>query len=194
MRGNLSLANNMNKLSFTPFPVLYSERLCLRQLELDDVEEILVLRSDERILKYLIIPVCKNLDEARQFIEKINNAIKQNESLYWSISFKNDKKLIGTICIWNISEEDSRAEIGYALHPDHQQKGIMSEAMDAVLDYAFTIMQLHSIEANVAPLNSASIKLLEKKGFVKEAHFKENIFFNGRFLDTAIYSLLNPNH
>ena len=67
----------------------------------------------------------------------------------------------------------------------------MNEAMDIVLDYGINIMQLHSIEANVDPGNTASIKLLEKKGFVKEAHFKENLFYNGKFLDTAIYSLIN---
>ena len=68
----------------------------------------------------------------------------------------------------------------------------MKEAMDAVLEYGFKEMKLHSIEANVDPGNQPSIKLLEKKGFIKEAHFKENMFFNGSFLDSAIYSLLNP--
>jgi ribosomal-protein-alanine N-acetyltransferase len=53
-------------------------------------------------------------------------------------------------------------------------------------------MRLHSLEANVDPANAASIKLLEKKGFLKEAHLKENVFFNGRFIDSAIYSLINP--
>jgi ribosomal-protein-alanine N-acetyltransferase len=68
----------------------------------------------------------------------------------------------------------------------------MSEAMDAVLNYGFNAMRLHSLEANVDPANAASIKLLEKKGFLKEAHLKENVFFNGRFIDSAIYSLINP--
>ena len=182
----------MNKLSFLPFPNLSTQRLLLRQLTIGDEKEIRVLRSDERILKYLIINKCNSLDEARQFIEKINNGIKANEWIYWAIIQETDKKLIGTFCIWHISEENSRAEIGYALHPDWQGKGIMKEAMDAVLEYGFKEMKLHSIEANVDPDNQPSIKLLEKKGFIKEAHFKENVFFNGSFLDSAIYSLLNP--
>ena len=182
----------MNKLSFLPFPNLSTQRLLLRQLTIGDEKEIMVLRSDERILKYLIINKCNSLDEARQFIEKINNGIKANEWIYWAITQETDKKLIGTFCIWHISEENSRAEIGYALHPDWQGKGIMKEAMDAVLEYGFKEMKLHSIEANVDPDNQPSIKLLEKKGFIKEAHFKENVFFNGSFLDSAIYSLLNP--
>lgn len=181
----------MNKLSFLPFPNLNTERLNLRQLITEDFEEIRILRSDERILKYLIIEKCNNNEEAVKFIEKINKGINNSDSLYWGISLRNEKKIIGTICIWHISEENSRAEVGYVLHPDQQGKGIMSEALDAVLDFGFTYLQLHSMEASLDPGNIASIKLLEKKGFVKEAHFKENVFYNGRFLDTAIYSRIN---
>ena len=90
-----------------------------------------------------------------------------------------------------MQKEHYRAEIGYLLHPDYQQKGIMDEALKAVIKYGFETMQLHSIEANVNPANAASMKLLEKNGFVKEAYFKENYFYNGQFLDSVIYSLLN---
>jgi ribosomal-protein-alanine N-acetyltransferase len=164
----------MNKLIFQPFPKLSTERLLLRQLVMEDDKEIMLLRSDEQVLKYLIISKCNSVEEARLFIEKINTGISNNESIYWGICLREDSKLIGSFCIWHISEENSRAEIGYALHPRFQGKGIISEAMDAVLNYA------------------ASIKLLEKKGFLKEAHLKENVFFNGRFIDSAIYSLINP--
>jgi ribosomal-protein-alanine N-acetyltransferase len=73
---------------------------------------------------------------------------------------------------------------------DFQGKGIMQEAMSAVIKYGFEKMNLHSIEANVNPANESSIKLLERNDFIKEAYFKENYFYDGKFLDTAIYSLL----
>jgi len=181
----------MNDLSFFPFPDLYTGRLVLRQLRPTDDKEIMVLRSNEKILQFLVIPKCNNLLEAKQFIDKINNSIKNNESIYWGITEKNDETLIGTICLWNISKENFRAEVGYALHPDFQRKGFMSEAMNVVLDYGFTKMELHSIEAHVHPDNQPSINLLQKKGFIEEALFKENVFFNGKFLDTVVYSRLN---
>ena len=81
---------------------------------------------------------------------------------------------------------------GYALHPDQQGKGLMQEAMTAVLEYGFKIMKLHSIEANVNPNNLSSIKLLVRNNFVREAYYKENYFFDGKFYDSAIYSLLRP--
>lgn len=178
-------------LSFQPFPVLTTERLILRRLDVKDDNEILTLRSDERILKHLLITPCKNTNEATLFIEKINGSIDANVSVYWGITQKNEDRLIGTICIWQISEENFRAEIGYVLHPDFQGKGLMSETLDIVVHYAFYVMGLHSLEAQVAPENKASIKLLQKKGFVREAHFKENIFFKDKFLDTEVYSLVN---
>lgn len=79
------------------------------------------------------------------------------------------------------------------LNSSQQQQGIMFEAIQKVTAFGFDSMKLHSIEANINPENMASKKLLEKAGFTKEAHFKENYFFNGRFIDSAIYSLLNKN-
>ncbi|MGK0366715.1 MAG: ribosomal-protein-alanine N-acetyltransferase [Saprospiraceae bacterium] len=83
-----------------------------------------------------------------------------------------------------------RTEIGYILHPDYWRKGLMSEALQTIVGYAFTKTKLHSIEANVSVDNKASMALLEKNGFVKEAHFKENYYYDGNFLDSIIYSLV----
>ncbi|MEO6328855.1 MAG: GNAT family protein [Ginsengibacter sp.] len=100
--------------------------------------------------------------------------------------------LIGTICFWNINKEHYRSEIGYALHPGYQGKGIMQQALIAVLDYGFKTMKLHSIEANVNPCNISSINLLERNNFIREGYFKENFCYDGKFSDSAIYSLIAP--
>lgn len=68
----------------------------------------------------------------------------------------------------------------------------MQEALATVLDYGFSSMGLHSVVANVNPANEASKKILAKNNFVQEAYFKEDFFYDGQFLDTAIYSLLTP--
>ena len=182
----------MLSVNFNPFPVINTERLLLRQVEKSDVNEIFFLRSDKNVLQYLDRPPAANKDEAASWIEKINDLEKNNESILWAITLKPDNTLVGTICLWNIQKEHYRSEIGYALHPDQQGKGIMQEAMTAILDYGFTIMKLHSIEANVNPKNLSSIKLLERNNFIREAYFKENYFYDGKFLDSAIYSLIRP--
>ena len=182
----------MLSINFNPFPLIETGRLTLRQVQQSDVNGIFFLRSDKKVLKYLDREPAATIEEAALWIQKINDLEKNNNAVTWAITLKPDLTLIGTICFWNITKEHYRAEIGYALNPDHQSKGIMQEAMTAVLDYGFKIMKLHSIEANVNPNNLSSIKLLERNNFIREGYFKENYFFNGKFSNSAIYSLISP--
>jgi RimJ/RimL family protein N-acetyltransferase len=180
----------MCELNFTPFPVLTTERLTLRAITKDDAGKIFFLRSDKQVLQFLDRQPATSINEAIQWIEMISRAISHNEYIAWAISLKNEPALIGTITFWNIKKEHHRAEIGYVLHPAFQRKGLMQESMSVVLDYGFKIMKLHSVEANVNPNNAASIKLLEKNNFIREGYYKENYYHDGRFIDSAIYSLL----
>ena len=123
----------------------------------------------------------------------IDEKIDSNEGINWAITLKGNPKLIGIIGHYRIRPEHFRAEIGYMLLPEYQGKGIISEAINEVVNYGFEVMKLHSIEAIIDPENFASEKVLQKNGFVKEAHLKENEFYDGRFLDTVIYSILNQH-
>jgi len=184
----------MLNLNFIPFPELTTDRLLLRQITQDDVNEIFFLRSDSRIMRYLDRTPAKSLDDAYAFLKSIADLEKNKSAVTWAITIKGEQKLIGTICYWNIKPEHYRAEVGYVLHPDFQGKGIMQETLTSVLDNGFNVMKLHSVEADVNPANEASIKLLERNNFVREAYFKENYFYDGKFLDSAIYSLLINDH
>lgn len=171
----------MNQLNFTPFPVISTERLLLRSLNLEDDNEVLFLRSDVRILKYLDIPIAKNVNDARNFINKINDNIINNQCIYWGITNKKENKLIGTICLWNFSEDNFTAFIGYVLHPDFQGQGIMQEAFIEILNYGFKHLKLKSIEADVDPNNSKSVQLLKKNNFILKEQSEK----------TLIYTLIN---
>jgi [ribosomal protein S5]-alanine N-acetyltransferase len=180
----------MLSVNFTPFPILYTERLTLRQVTKNDAHELFRLRSDKTVMQFIERPMATSVSEAMQLIEKINEDLLNNNGITWAITLKNYAALVGTIGFWRIMKEHYRAEIGYALQPGMHGKGIMQEAMTAVLDYGFRIMKLHSVEANVNPANEASMKLLDRNNFIKEGHFKESYFFNGKFFDSVIYSLL----
>jgi len=179
-------------LNFSPFPLLLTERLVLRKVEPGDVEEIFFLRSDKRVMEYLVREPAQSFEEALAFIQKLHDLEKKNEAVTWAIATHDNPRLIGTICFWNIQREHDRAEIGYVLHPDFQGKGIMQEAMNKVLGYGFDTMKLHSVEANVTPENTPSVRLLERNKFNREAYFRENYYFKGRYLDTAVYVRLTP--
>jgi ribosomal-protein-alanine N-acetyltransferase len=182
----------MLTLNFKPFPLLTTQRLTLRRITASDVPEILFLRSDEQMMRYIDRPPMKSTDEVLQWMGMINENIDTDQSIAWGIQLKNPPKLIGIIMFWHIKKEHYRAEIGYMLHTAYQGNGFMHEALSCVLDYGFSAMKLHSVEANVNPANEASINLLERSHFVREAYHKENYYYNGQFLDSAIYSLVTP--
>ncbi len=181
----------MQQFSFLPFQNLETDRLLLRQITPEDVNEIFALRSNAETMKYIPRPLCKTNEEALEHIKMIQNKLEKNEGINWAITLKGNTKLIGIIGHYMIRWEHFRSEIGYMLLPQYHEKGIMTEAIKLMVDYGFEQMKMHSIEGIIDPKNIASARVLEKNGFVKEAHFIENEFYDGKFLDAIIYSLVN---
>lgn len=171
------------------FPKLETPRLHLRQLSIEDSEAILFLRSDIRTTLYLDRDRMRTIEQAREQILFLNEGFTKFESITWGIELKSNSKLIGTIGYHRLDKPHYRAEMGYMLDPDYWRKGLMSEAIMSVIEFGFEKMQCHTLEAQVNPNNQASIQLLEKFNFVREAYFKENYLYNGRFLDSAVYTL-----
>lgn len=164
----------MTSKKFTPFPVLKTERLTLRQLRSTDANEIFALRSNNNVNKYLDRKPSQSIDDASNFIKAINENIQRNDSIYWAITLHNRDKLIGTICLFNFSEDSSKAEIGYELVPDLQGKGIMQEATSNVIHFGFQHVGIKTIEAYTHPENKSSTRLLEKLNFKRESAAPEN--------------------
>lgn len=163
-------------------PTLHSERLELRELSDNDKPDLFKMRSNEKVLKYIERPKALNIEEIIVFIDRINNDVAINKVYYWAINLKNESKLIGTICLWNFSNNRKTAEIGYDLHPDYQGKGFMMEALNAVLKFAFKKLSIEIIEAFTHKHNATSINLLVKSGFQlikekKDDGFPNNIIF-----------------
>jgi ribosomal-protein-alanine N-acetyltransferase len=180
----------MLNVNLHPFPVINTPRLTMRALSLADAEAAFAMRSDPEVMKYIDRPPAKSIDEAISWINLIYDLYQKNEGVLWALSLHGNHNMIGSIGIWQIDKVNHRAEIGYMLSTQHQGKGYLQEALIEAIKYAFEGIGLHSIEANLNPANQASIKLLERTGFVREAYFKQNYYYNGKFLDSAIYSLI----
>lgn len=154
------------KLDFNPFPVLTTKRLVLRMLLPADASDLAKLRSDEQVNRYLSRSNITNLIEAEAFINNITKLLNKNAGAYWVMCFKTDPTLIGTICFWNFDLKRETADIGYELMPAYQGKGLMQEAITAVIKYGFNEMRLDAIVAVTHPDNSKSSKILIKNGFI----------------------------
>ncbi len=180
----------MITLPFTPFPVITTPRLTLRRPELTDTPAYFPLRADPALMRFIPRPQAQTPADAAAVIELMHAREGLHEGINWAITRTGEDVLLGVIGYVNIYPEAHRAEIGYILSADCHGQGIMAEALEAVVHYGFQQMHLHSIEAIIDPDNTASRKLVERHQFVQEGHFKECGFFNGRYLDSVVYSRL----
>ena len=175
------------------FPIITTDRLELVPFQLKDSQDLFDLRSNNEFMKYLGRHPMKEVSEAEQHIQRILDAFEKGEGLNWKIQLKGTSTLIGYIGFWRIVFSDFYAEIGFGMSPKHQGKGYTSEAIKAALNYGFKQLGLHSVLANIDPLNLASASVLKKSGFRKEGYARENYYFDGVFLDTESYGVLEKD-
>lgn len=179
----------MLSLNFTPFPVLYTERLVLKAFSPDDAEALAEMRSSARVNEFLYRSATMSIEEAHTFIKARISDAERNESIMWGIHFKEQPKMLGSICYWNIVPEEDKAEIGYEMHPDYYGKGIMHEAMQRVIDYAFSEMYVKTIEALPVKENIKSIQLLERNNFIRDYDIEKYKLPEEEAQITAMYIL-----
>ncbi len=172
------------------FPVLTTERLVLRQLRPSDAEQVFDMRSDPIVMQHVNRPLAQTMEDAAALIELITNTVAANDAVQWAITTRGDDALIGLIGFWRLVKEHHYGELGYMLAQKQWGKGYMSEAIEAVVHFGFNTLDFHRVEAITRPENTASVRALQKNGFVQEAHFKENIFWNGTFHDSLHFGRL----
>lgn len=173
-----------------PFQPLETSRLRLRAFHLDDAASLFAMRSDPRVMRHLARPMAATIADAETLIASIQDDFAQERGITWAITLPDDDQLIGTIGYYRLKKEHRCGEIGYLLHPDHQGQGLMGEALEAVVANGFSVIGLHRIEADTDPRNEASNRLLERHGFTREAHLRENVWWKGCWLDTYLWGRL----
>lgn len=165
-----------------------TQRLLIRILDMKDKESFFKYRSLPEIYRFQSWKP-KTINEIEEFIMK-NIAIIPNEVDSWlqlAICLHNGQ-MIGDIGVHFL--DDYQIEIGYTLSPEYQGRGYAVEAVRGIVNYVFITLRKHRITASVDPDNHASIRLLEKIGFRKEAHFIKSFHMDDRWFDDCIYSIL----
>ena len=177
---------------FASFPVLETERCLLREITLDNLDDLFRLLSNPDVSRYLGRHPLTSLDEVIKRIHVCQTTFQEHTGVHWAITSREQGQVIGTCVLWKIDTVHCRGELGYILTPEWWGQGIIPEVSSAIMSFGFTQMGLHSIEAHIDPANTGSRRVLEKLGFVQEGHFHEN-FYNPvteTFVDTAVFSLL----
>ena len=178
---------------FDTFPILVSKKLTLREIRLSDAKQIFEMRSNQRVNQFIARPTMEAVESAEQLVERTLLAYHNRQGIGWAGLLKNSEKIIGTCGLNNIDLPNLRAEIGGELATEYWGKKIAIEVVIAIIQFGLYHMLLHTIEAKVSPDNRSAIYLLESLGFYKEAHFADRIYFNGQFMDMAVYTLIKGN-
>jgi [ribosomal protein S5]-alanine N-acetyltransferase len=171
-------------------PTLICERVVLRPVTLADVPALYAVFGDAEVMRYWSTSPFAKLADAESLALKIISGYEAATFLQLGIVEKKADLLIGTCTIFAMHEASRRAELGYALHRDYWGQGLMSEALDGIVNYAFTTLGLNRLEADIDPQNHASAKSLTRLGFKLEGFMPERWIVNDAFSDSAVYGLL----
>ena len=181
----------INQTVFEQFPVIQTERLLLRQIQMKDAVEIMHMRQNKRVNQFIARNSMTGIEAAEELVKKTENAFESKTAIGWAGILRDGSGIIGTCGFNRIDYLNNRAEIGGELSVDYWGKNIALEAVQAIVSFGLEKMNLHAIEAFVSPGNRGAIFLLESLGFEKEAHFKDRVYFNGTYQDMAVYTLFS---
>lgn len=172
---------------------MQTARLVLRPFRPADVEDLFAIYADPKVMRFWSSPPWKSIDRARETIERDIRAFKSGDHLCLALERKQDCRLIGQCTLFKFSESCRRAEIGYCLASEVWGNGYMNEALRALIDYGFEHLNLNRIEADIDPLNEASVNTVERLGFVREGFLRERWIVNDQVSDSVIYGLLGKD-
>jgi ribosomal-protein-alanine N-acetyltransferase len=172
---------------------LQSDRLTLRPMQGHDAPALFAIHSDPAVMRYWSVPPWTSIEQARESIASDIGAMEAGHHLRLGLERKEDSALLGTCSLFNLHAASRRAELGYALDARAWGRGYMSEALVALVEYAFAELTLNRIEADIDPRNEASARSLARLGFKREGHLRERWIVDGEVSDTAFFGLLRSD-
>lgn len=174
----------------TELEKIETARLRFRRIVPTDAEAIFAIFSDPEVTRYLLSPPMTEVAQAEESVRRKLEYYEGSEVFQLGVESKEDGLFLGTCTLFNLALNSKRAEVGYVLARPYWGKGYMMEAAGALVDTAFTKLDLNRLEADIDPRNVASAKLLERLGFKREGLLREREIVCGEVTDTALYGLL----
>jgi len=175
------------------FAPIRTERLLLRLMTPQDVDDVFAYQGRDDVCTYLLHPA-RTRDEVAGHVERYAAATRLAGDGDWiEPAIELDGRVIGHLYLNLVSVENLAAEIGWTLHPDAQGRGYATEAATALLDLCFGPLALHRVRAELDPRNEASIALCGRLGMREEAHFVRDLReprAPGGWADTGVWAVL----
>ncbi|NDI35566.1 GNAT family N-acetyltransferase [Chengkuizengella sediminis] len=179
---------------FTNIPEIETERLLLRKMRLEDAVDMFEYASDPEMTKYTSWDTHKTVEDSKQFIQMTLEKYENKEISTWGIEHKQDQKLIGGcgFVYWN--PDHGRTEIGYSISRSYWNQGLITEASQALIKFAFDKMKVNRVEARCNVENVGSERVMQKLGMTYEGILREQIYIKENYEDVKMYSLLKKEY
>ncbi|MGR9049663.1 GNAT family N-acetyltransferase [Halobacillus faecis] len=176
------------------FQELETDRLKLVEITDDYIDSYYAIMSKDEVTKYYGMPSLTDREQAENIVRSFRDNFAVKKSIRWGIIWKETNAFIGTVGLNNWSPYSRKAEVGYELTPSFWRKGITSEAVAAVMEYAFRELGLYRLGAVTFPQNDASSGLLKRLGFKKEGVLRGYLFQNDQNHDAFMFSRLQEEY
>ena len=173
---------------------LFTERLIIRDLNINDLENHHEILSDNKVMYYLQDIKTNSIEESKEnLLQAINDINSKDRRFYFFlIENKNTKEFIGEIgyTVTNDTIYGKLVHLGYFIKEKYWNNGFTTEALKRVIEFAFEENNVYRISTGCVKENISSEKVMQKNGFIKEAEYKEYVYHDGKLKDRVAYRLL----
>jgi RimJ/RimL family protein N-acetyltransferase len=171
-------------------PTLETHRLRLRWMTEVDVPALFEIFSHPEVTRYWSWSAYTEVPQAEKLLRDIHECFAERSLFQWGVARREDDRVVGTCTLSDLSGQHRRASLGYTLSRAYWGQGYAREAVSRMVEFGFTSLELHRLEADVDPRNAGSIKVLEGLGFQREGYQRERYFLNDEAQDAVMYGLL----
>jgi ribosomal-protein-alanine N-acetyltransferase len=171
-------------------PTLQAPRVTLRWLTERDLPDLYTVFSDPHVMRYWSTLPWAAREEADHLLADIQRLFAERTLFQWGVALREEDRVIGTCTLFHLDASQWRGEIGYALAHAHWGVGLGTEAVTALVDFAFNTLGLHRLEADADPRNERSLRLLERMGFAREGYLRERYSVGSEIQDAVLLGLL----
>ena len=179
---------------FDTMPVLETESLVLRKMEMRDAQDMYEYSRDPLVAKHVLWDAHTSVSDTKSYLRYMLRKYRAGEPSSWCIVEKSTDKVVGTIGYMWYQKDNSACEVGYSLARRCWNQGYMTQALNAVLDYTFRELGINRVEAQHETDNGASGAVMRKCGMTKEGTLRSRLYNKGRYVDVDLYSILRKEY
>ncbi|MBO7386063.1 MAG: GNAT family N-acetyltransferase [Clostridia bacterium] len=179
---------------FDTMPELETESLLLRRMEMRDAQDMYEYSRDPLVAKHVLWDAHTSVSDTKSYLRYMLRKYRAGEPSSWCIVEKSTDKVVGTIGYMWYQKDNSACEVGYSLARRCWNRGYMTQALNAVLDYTFRELGFNRVEAQHETDNGASGAVMRKCGMTKEGTLRSRLYNKGRYVDVDLYSILRKEY